>query len=153
MQRIGKDVRREVRRFGPAGAIAEVVDAWPAAVGDAIARNAWPARVGSDGTLHVSTSSAAWAFELSQLAPTILERLAEAVGAHAPRAARFAVGRLAEPAPAPSGEATNAPPMPGERELAQARSLTAEIDDEELRNLVSRAAAASLARASSDRRF
>ena len=29
------------------------------AVGDPIARNAWPARLGRDGTLHVATASAA----------------------------------------------------------------------------------------------
>ena len=31
----------------------------------AIAANAWPARIARDGTLHVATSSSAWAFELT----------------------------------------------------------------------------------------
>jgi hypothetical protein len=41
---IGEYVRRELKRFGPSGAMAEIVRAWPAAVGESIARNAWPAR-------------------------------------------------------------------------------------------------------------
>ena len=45
-----------------------------------VAANAWPARIARDGTLHVNTSSSAWAFELGQLAPTILERLSEKLG-------------------------------------------------------------------------
>ena len=63
-ERIGDDVRRELGQLGPGGAIADVVAAWPEAVGDSIARNAWPARIARDGTLHVATSSSAWAFEL-----------------------------------------------------------------------------------------
>ena len=74
-ERIGDGVKRELGRFGAAGAMAEVVEAWPALVGEQIARNAWPARIARDGTLHVATSSSAWAFELGQLAPELLERL------------------------------------------------------------------------------
>jgi predicted nucleic acid-binding Zn ribbon protein len=47
-----------------------------------------------DGSLHVTTSSSAWAFELTQLAASILERLQERLGESAPagcasRRARF----------------------------------------------------------------
>ena len=62
---LGGDVRRQLARLGPAGDTVEIAAAWPAAVGRAIAANAWPARVSRDGTLHVSTSSSTWAFELS----------------------------------------------------------------------------------------
>ena len=65
---IGEEVRRELGRFGPGGAMAEIVAAWPVAVAAAIAANAWPARIARDGTLHVATSSSAWAFELTHLA-------------------------------------------------------------------------------------
>ena len=34
---------------------------------DAIARNAWPLRIGRDGTLHVAAASATWAFELDRM--------------------------------------------------------------------------------------
>ncbi len=74
--RIGADVQRELARFGPAEGMSEIVRAWPGAVGDQIARNAWPARLARDRTLHVATSSSAWAFELAQLEPKLLERAA-----------------------------------------------------------------------------
>ena len=74
--RIGADVQRELARFGPAESMSEIVRAWPSAVGDQIARNAWPARLARDRTLHVATSSSAWAFELAQLEPKLLERAA-----------------------------------------------------------------------------
>ena len=81
-----------------------IVAAWPAAVGEEVVRNAWPARIARDGTLHVHTSSSVWAFELGQLAPRILERLAAELGEHAPTALRFAPGHLPEAATgAPAG--------------------------------------------------
>jgi hypothetical protein len=43
--------------------------------------------------------------------------------------------------------------VPAARERAEAAALTAAIADDELRELVARAAAASLARARADRRF
>lgn len=147
MEPIGQDVRRELGRFGTEGVIADVVAAWPAAVGETVARNAWPARVSRDGTLHVATASSAWAYELSQLAPNVLKSLRAAVGEAAPSSLRFAVGPLPEPSPdsGPEGAAPPLEPGPEERELASA--LTAGLADSELRELVARAAAASLARA------
>ena len=41
--------------------MAELVEAWPAAVGEAIARNAWPARIAKDGTVHVNTAESFFA--------------------------------------------------------------------------------------------
>jgi len=147
MERIDRDVDRELARFGPAAAIGKLVAAWPAAVGPTVARNAWPARVARDGTLHVATSSSAWAFELSQLAPSVLERLRESLPGDAPTALRFAPGRL--PEPDSDGDRTGAPPPapPSAEERALAAALAAGIADDELRNLVARAAAASLRRA------
>ena len=145
MEPIGEHVRREVGRFGPALGAAEVVAAWPEAVGPSVARNAWPARLARDGTLHVATSSAAWAFELAQLAPQIVECLRAALGEAAPPRLRFAVGPLPEGGAEPSGEASAATPQPGPEERRQAAALTAGLADEELRELVARAAAASLA--------
>ena len=152
MERLGSQLRKELARFGPATAVARVVDVWSSAVGSAVARNAWPARVGRDGTLHVATSSAAWAFELGLLAPQIAERLAEALGADAPRAFRFTPGRVPEP---PAADEGDSPPRevrtPSPAERAQASSLVAAIDDDGLRELLARAAAASLAHGRSDR--
>ena len=61
-ERIGDEVQRELSRFGPAEGMTEIVRAWPEAVGEQIALNAWPARLSRDGKLHVATSSSAWAF-------------------------------------------------------------------------------------------
>jgi hypothetical protein len=151
MEPIGAAVRRELSRFGPAAGMADLVAAWPAAVGDAIARNAWPARLARDGTLHVATESSAWAFELAQLADQLLDRLREAVGKAAPARLRFAVGRLPEQGQEEpeAARAEAIPPSPADHEAA--RRIAAEISAEELREAVSKAAALSLARAGSGR--
>jgi hypothetical protein len=146
MERLGDEVGRQLGRFGPQGAIADVVAVWPGAVGDAIARNAWPARMARDGTLHVATSSSAWAFELTHLAPELLARLGSLLAESAPKALKFSPGPV--PDSPTLGGGTPVPtsrrdPTPEERALAAA--ISAEIEDEELRKLVARAAAASLA--------
>jgi hypothetical protein len=145
-QPIAGDVRHELARFGPAAGMADIVDAWPAAVGEEVARNAWPARIGRDGTLHVHTSSSAWAFELGHLAAEIVGRLQTALGEVAPPALRFAVGHLPEPSAETAAERAPEPPRPGPQERAAAAELTASLSDPELRDLVARAAAASLAK-------
>ena len=150
-ERLGEDVRRELDRFGPAGAIADVVAVWPTAVGDSIARNAWPARIARDGTLHVSTSSSAWAFELGLLEADLRERLLEHLGVRAPRQLRFAPGRLPEPAaPDPETTASRAPTVTDQHRQA-GDELAAGISDENLRKVVAKTAAASLARPPDDR--
>src|SRR5438034_9247491 len=98
MEPLADTVRNEVTRLGPQAEIGRIAEAWPAAVGEQIARNAWPARIGRDGTLHVHTSSSTWAFELGQLAADIRGRL----GSLAPPKLRFAPGPLPEPEPAPA---------------------------------------------------
>lgn len=144
---IGDDVKRELKRFGPSGAMAEIVRAWPEAVGESIARNAWPARVSRDGTLQVATSSATWAFELGLLAADIHGRLAAVLEEDAPTGLRFAPGRLPEPAPEPNAGRRFEPPRPTPEDRQEAARLTAPIEDENLRKVVAEAAAASLAKA------
>ena len=151
MERIGGDVRSELSRFGAAGGMTELLAAWPAAVGDSIAANAWPARVARDGTLHVSVSSSAWAFELTQLEPEIAVRLARALGEDHPRRLRFAPGPLPEPSAESVRKVEQVSRAPSAEERALAAKIAAPVRDSELRELISRAAAASLARASSDR--
>jgi hypothetical protein len=163
MERVEAEVRRELGRFGPhegdtqSDTIVAVVRMWPRAVGDTIARNAWPARIGRDGTLHVSTISATWAFELGRLAPTILAQLGAELGAGAPTTLKFAPGAVPEAAGGPSAASLPRPPAPSAEQRAEADELVAGIENEELRRLVARAAAASLARArpgpADDRRF
>lgn len=153
MKRLGDEVSRELRRFGAAEGMARIVEAWPDAVGSTIARNAWPARISRDGTLHVSTSSSSWAFELGQLEADVLRRLQAAVGEDAPRKLRFAVGRLPELGLDVAEREQRARPDPRPEDVAKADELAAAIEDDELRKVVAKAAAQSLFRAGNDRRF
>jgi len=144
MDSLGNEIKKAARRVGLPAA-SEVVRVWSSVVGETIAANAWPARLNRRGVLQVNTSSATWAFELKHLAPQILAKLKEVLIEECPRELQFV------PGPVPSeGRETGKPPAPvppatTERERAQAEKLVAGIDDEELRALVARAAAASLA--------
>lgn len=145
LEPLGGELRRELGRLGPAGAIGEVVDAWPEAVGPAVAANAWPARVARDGTLHVATSSSTWAFELTQLEATIHEHLARRLGAAAPASLRFAPGPLPEPGAEDVETSARTVPKPSRAARSAAEQIASEIEDPGLREAVARAAAASLA--------
>jgi len=82
MERVGEGVARQLRRFGPASGMAPVVEQWVVAVGPEIARNAWPARLARDGTLHVHTQDSIWAFELTTRAEEIRGRLGDSARGH-----------------------------------------------------------------------
>ncbi len=153
MEGLDAEIREVLTRFGPQAGMPEVLAAWPDAVGPMVAANAWPARIARDGTLHANTSSAAWAFELGQLAPEILTRLSEKLGDSAPKALRFAVGHLPELPPPTLESARTDVPEPSAEALQRAAELVAGIEDEELRNRVQRAAALGLSNAPSDRSF
>lgn len=153
MDRLGDALREQLSRLGPNAGIAEIVAAWPGAVGDAIARNAWPARVSREGNLHVATSSASWAFELTQLADEIMERLRAALGDKTPAGVRFSVGRVPAAGADPEASAPQPPPRATPAEAAAAQGLAAAIEHEELREIVARAARASLAKGRGDRAF
>jgi hypothetical protein len=158
MDRIGGEVERVLARGGSRDALplAAITSAWSQAVGEAVARQAWPLRIGRDGTLHVATTSATWAFELDRMAAEILERLASQLeGGQAPTKARFAVGPVPEPGtPVEDALALSAQtPIPTPEEVVMAAAAAAVIDDPDLRELVARAARASLARARSGRDF
>jgi hypothetical protein len=142
---IEADVRRELSRFGPAAGIGKVVEAWPTCVGEGIAGNAWPARLARDGSLHVTTSSSAWAFELTQLAGSIQERLEDQLGDSAPTSLRFAPGPLPERG-APTGESSRRTvPKLTEADRAEGERIAQGIENPDLRDAVARAAQASLA--------
>jgi Dna[CI] antecedent, DciA len=149
IERVGKSVRRELVRFGPTGGMEPVVQRWQEAVGVEIARNAWPARLGRDGTLHVHAKDSIWAFELTSRAEEIRVRLGE----EAPPRLVFTPGPLPEQAQGVVEQADRTPLAPTPEQLAEAESLVRGIRDSELRKVVAKAVAASLARANDDRAF
>ena len=140
MDRLSDELRRELGRFGVQAGLAEIVERWPGAVGDAIARNAWPSRIARDGTLHVATADSVWAFELAQQAAAIAARLG------VPRL-RFAPGPLPSRA-APQAVADT--PRPTAADERAALELAAPLTDENLRKTVQKAIGLSLARQRSE---
>ena len=121
--------------------LAELVERWPEVAGAAIARNAWPARIARDGTLHIATSDSIWAFELGHRGAEIAERLG------VPKV-RFA------PGPLPSSEAAagvDTVRAPGPEELRQAAEIASAVEDENLRESVQKAVSFGLAKRASDR--
>ena len=142
---IGGEVRRELGRFGPAAGMAEIVAAWPAAVGPQIADQAWPSRLARDGTLHIAVSSSVWAFELTQLEGEIHTRLADVVGELAPARLRFAIGRLPETGLDPEPDAKKSAPKVSAEHFAEGERVASAIADPGLREAVAKAVAASLA--------
>ncbi|HEY5057613.1 MAG TPA: DciA family protein [Gaiellaceae bacterium] len=147
MDPLGDDVGRELRRLGPQAEIGAAADAWAAAVGPEIARNASPARVQRDGTLIVHTRDAVWAFELTQRAVEIASRLPNGP------TLKFVTGPLAEPGQEDAVEPPPPPLVTTPEQAREAAGWAASIEDESLREVVARAARASLARAAADRSF
>jgi hypothetical protein len=144
VKKLGDEVKRELARFGPEAEMPELVEAWPGVVGETIARNAWPARIARDGTLHVHTADSVWAFELTSRAPEIAAR----VGVER---IKFAAGPLPEPAVERPEDPRESPREPSQAALAEGARVAAVIEDQNLRRLVARAAALSLQSASDDR--
>jgi hypothetical protein len=135
MDPLASQIQSELKRFGPQAGMAELLDRWPAAVGPAIAQNAWPARISKDGTVHIATNDSVWAFELGQRAGEIAASLA------VPKV-RFAPGPLPTPDLEPPENRIEV--TPEEAELAQA--IASSIDDKKLRESVQKAVSFSLAR-------
>jgi hypothetical protein len=139
---LGEQIRAELSRVGADGGAGDAVTAWPTAVGEEIARNAWPARTQPDGTLVVHVRDAIWGFELTQRATEISARLPGR-----PRL-KFTPGPLPDTTPEPS----SARPLEVSPEHArEAANLTAEIEDQNLRESVAKAIRTALARTSDNR--
>jgi hypothetical protein len=140
MDPLGPDIRSELARYGPQAGMAELVERWPEVVGDAIARNAWPARIARDGTVHINTADSVWAFELGQKA-------AEIAGKLGVEKLRFAAGPLPE---ADEEAAVTAPVETTLEDEERARAIASSISDQNLRESVQKAVSLSLARGRSD---
>ena len=143
MEPVGDPIREELRRLGAdSSAAPDQNDAWLAAVGPEIARNAWPARTQADGTLVVHVRDAIWGFELSQQAPEISARLPGS-----PRL-RFVPG----PLPTDTPEEPLAPPAGATPEqMREADEMTASITDRDLRESVAKVIKAALVHSRNDR--
>jgi hypothetical protein len=142
MEPLGEQIRDEMRRVGADTGPGDVGAAWPVAVGDEIARNAWPARTQPDGTLVIHVRDSIWGFELMQRAGEISGRLPGR-----PKL-RFVPGALPdvppETLPQPLVEATP-------EQAQEAASLASAIEDPKLRESVAKVIRTALARASADR--
>jgi len=147
MERLGDLLKRELGRHGPQAGIGDAVAAWPSAVGDEIARNAWPARFTRDGTLLVHVRDSIWGFELTQRADEIAKRLGNV------KSVKFVPGPLPEAAVDVTQAAPQGPPPPTPEQVKQAAEWTENITDDELRKVVTKSAELSLARAANNRSF
>jgi hypothetical protein len=142
MEPVGDGIRAELRRIGADSAAGDAVGAWPSAVGDEIARNAWPARTQPDGTLVVHVRDSIWGFELMQRAAEISDRLPGR-----PRL-KFVPGPLPDTTSEPIVEARVEATSEQAREAAE---LAAGIADPDLREYVAKAIKSSLVRTPDDR--
>jgi len=141
--RVGEILGQLLPTAAPTVRVLDLGRIWPLAVGDAIARETWPARLGADGVLVVHCSSAVWAAELELLAPQLQERLAAAAAELAPAGLRFRVGPLPPPPPTPSAS----PPLArSARSRAVASELAGPIADDDLRAAAERAISGYLSR-------
>ena len=142
---LASEIQTQLERLGGTGnaPLGDVVHAWPAAVGPAIAANAWPARTTRDGTLVVHTSSSVWAHELTQLEAELRQRL----GTTAPPRMRFVVGLLPDSDSAGVTEVEQRVHRPTAAERTKAGEIAQSISDPELRSRVAEAIAHSLATA------
>lgn len=130
-------------------ASADLAVAWPDIVGAGIARHTrplnlqWPrhgAENGIGATLIVACAPA-FALDLQQMAPVLLERINQRLGWKA--ASRLMIKQM------PIKASRTASPLPAvtEDDIAQASRITAEIRTDSLRAVMTRLGAASLARA------
>ena len=139
LEHLGTEVRKELSQFGPQAGMAEILERWTDAVGSEIARNAWPARIARDGTVHVNTADSVWAFELGQRAGEIASKLGAV-------AVRFAPGPLPESDEERVERVVETTPEDDER----ARAIASSISDQKLRESVQKAVSFGLVRGRDD---
>jgi hypothetical protein len=135
---LGDEIRSELRRAGVDSGAGDAAAAWPAAVGEEIARNAWPARTQPDGILVVHVRDSVWGFELTLRAAEISGRLPGR-----PRL-RFTPGPLPETT---AGPPPARPPEASPEQAREAAAIAAGIEDADLRESVAKAIKAALVRA------
>jgi hypothetical protein len=139
--------RKAAGRSGaPSPELAAAREGWARAGGEALAAQSIPLRRSRAGVLTVACASAAWAQALQGRAEELLRLLADAAPAAAVTSLRFVVSDDALPEPPPAPPAPPKPPSAAAR--AAAREAVGDVPDPRLRELLERAAAAALNRAS-----
>lgn len=142
-------LRRATRSFARAGdsVLTSVRAAWPDATGPGTVNHAYPIRRSRAGVVTVACSDAVWAQELGMRADEISDRLARILGdPDAVQGLRFVVADHAIPQVVEEFRAPPPLPPPDAATMARAREVTRAIDDPELREIVTRAAARALER-------
>ena len=116
---------------------------WQEVAGIRIADRSEPRRLDPDGTLLITVTSSVWAQELSMLSMSLTERL-RAQG-HRVKTLRFVIGNVTPPRRGPQRFESRVVPAPDPIPAELEREL-ASIDDDELRGIIEKTAASSLAR-------
>jgi Dna[CI] antecedent, DciA len=136
---------------GPQADIVALQAAWPGVAGAAVAANALPLRRTRAGVVTIACSSASWAHELAAHSDRLVDGLTGASDVEVVDL-RFIVADHALIDPAGTGTAPPIPPEPPTAlERHQAQELVGPVEDPDLKDLLTRAAAAAVKRASSGR--
>jgi hypothetical protein len=142
-------LRRATRSFTRAGdsVLTTVRAAWADATGPGTVNHAYPIRRSRAGVVTVACSDAVWAQELGMRADEIAGRLERITGdPDAVRGLRFVVADHAIPQAVEEFRPPPPLPPPAPAAMERAREATRAIDDPELREIVTRAAARALER-------
>lgn len=142
-------LRRATRSFARAGdsVLTSVRAAWPDATGPGTVNHAYPIRRSRAGVVTVACADAVWAQELEMRGDEIADRLINIIGdPDAVQGLRFVVADHAIPQVRDEPAAPPPLPPPGPQARARAEQATRAIDDPELREIVTRAAARALER-------
>jgi Dna[CI] antecedent, DciA len=132
---------------GPQGDIVALQAAWPAVAGAAVAANAMPLRRTRAGVVTIACSSASWAHELSAHSDRLVTGLKDATPVEVVDL-RFIVAdhALINPAGAPPSAPREALKAPDPDAQRRATELVGEVADDRLRDLLTRAAARTVER-------
>jgi len=142
-------LRRATRSFARAGdsVLTSVRAAWAEATGPGTVNHAYPIRRSRAGVVTVACADAVWAHELGMRADEIADRIGTITGdPDAVRGLRFVVADHAIPRVIEESSPGAPLPPPGPEAQARAEQVTRVIDDPELREIVTRAAARALER-------
>lgn len=146
---VGDLLGRATRAFTRANdsVLSSVRAVWPEATGPGTVNHAYPIRRSRAGVVTVACSDAVWAQEMDMRRDEIALRLGALLDdPDAVAGLRFVVADHAIPQAAPAPPPRRIPPPPSPDVVARAEEATRDIDDPDLRALVTRAAARSLER-------